>query len=319
MALYGSLGGMNFLLHSILSDIVDYDEVLTGKRREGFYMMAMEFLTKFSQIPSSAVFFCLLANFGYERPGDWSCYIYDTTLGQDEAWCKGNHLKTTYHENLNAFRKFSINEDSTGTTVKDLCGTCSSNCCWRQDPVQPDAVVWLLKSSFGFFPALFTLLCFILLLRYPKKARTEDDHKRVIAAIDETRAGRAVDDPYFPGHTLHPVAEGTTHANYLSHFWPREIHAAMAGGSSGVPNYKALATSCQVQLAIGVLSALVGVVLFVVGWDSLQDELGGSVAPIGAMFLGVALLIGWFNTVRLRAAWEIARLQVEMEEFRVHW
>eukprot|EP00404_Azadinium_spinosum_P007488 CAMPEP_0180434964 /NCGR_PEP_ID=MMETSP1036_2-20121128/10228_1 /TAXON_ID=632150 /ORGANISM="Azadinium spinosum, Strain 3D9" /LENGTH=374 /DNA_ID=CAMNT_0022440857 /DNA_START=327 /DNA_END=1452 /DNA_ORIENTATION=- len=67
-ALWGAAYGGSLFLYSILSNIADYDEFLTGRRREAQYMMAVAFLPKFLEVPSEAIPLLLLANFGYKRP-----------------------------------------------------------------------------------------------------------------------------------------------------------------------------------------------------------------------------------------------------------
>lgn len=61
------LGG-KFLADSILADIIDYDEFITGTRSEATYFMFKSFLPKIVQIPASAVPIALLASFGYLEP-----------------------------------------------------------------------------------------------------------------------------------------------------------------------------------------------------------------------------------------------------------
>lgn len=60
--------GAKFLADAILSDIIDYDEFLTGTRSEATYFMFKSFLPKIVQIPASAVPVALLGYFGYLRP-----------------------------------------------------------------------------------------------------------------------------------------------------------------------------------------------------------------------------------------------------------
>lgn len=60
--------GAKFLADSILSDIIDYDEFLTGKRSEATYFMFKSFLPKVLQIPVVALPVALLPAFGYLEP-----------------------------------------------------------------------------------------------------------------------------------------------------------------------------------------------------------------------------------------------------------
>ena len=63
--LNGAPLGAKFLADSILSDVIDYDEFLTGMRSEATYFMFKSFLPKLVQIPSVAVPIALLTSFGY--------------------------------------------------------------------------------------------------------------------------------------------------------------------------------------------------------------------------------------------------------------
>jgi Na+/melibiose symporter-like transporter len=57
--------GANFLSDSILSDVIDYDEFLTGKRNEATYTMFRSFLPKMAGIPASVLPLAFLPAMGY--------------------------------------------------------------------------------------------------------------------------------------------------------------------------------------------------------------------------------------------------------------
>lgn len=57
-----------FLTDSILADIIDYGEFLTGTRSEATYCMFKSFLPKIIQIPASAIPLALLVSVGYVEP-----------------------------------------------------------------------------------------------------------------------------------------------------------------------------------------------------------------------------------------------------------
>merc|ERR1712232_362366 len=67
-AINGAPLGAKFLADSILADIIDYDEFLTGMRTEATYFMFKSFLPKIVQIPSSALPIAMLGLFGYRSP-----------------------------------------------------------------------------------------------------------------------------------------------------------------------------------------------------------------------------------------------------------
>merc|ERR1719163_1914724 len=60
--------GATFLSDAILSDIIDYDELLTGKRNEATFTMFRSFLPKLCAIPASVVPVSLMSLFGYIAP-----------------------------------------------------------------------------------------------------------------------------------------------------------------------------------------------------------------------------------------------------------
>eukprot|EP00947_MAST-08B_sp_MAST-8B-sp1_P005580 g5580.t1 len=62
--------GAKFLADTILADVIDYDEFLTGARSEATYLMFKSFLPKIAAIPASAVPFALLSTFGHVGPVD---------------------------------------------------------------------------------------------------------------------------------------------------------------------------------------------------------------------------------------------------------
>ena len=55
-----------FLAPSIQADVIDYDELLTGKRREAQYGGLWSITTKFAVIPSLTIPLAVLATYGYE-------------------------------------------------------------------------------------------------------------------------------------------------------------------------------------------------------------------------------------------------------------
>lgn len=68
--LNGAPMGGKFLADSIMADVIDYDEFLTGARSEATYTMFKGFLPKIAAIPASAVPIALLSTFGHVAPLD---------------------------------------------------------------------------------------------------------------------------------------------------------------------------------------------------------------------------------------------------------
>lgn len=62
--------GAKFLGDSIMADVIDYDEYLTGTRSEATYTMFKGFLPKIAAIPASAIPLVLLSTFGHVKPID---------------------------------------------------------------------------------------------------------------------------------------------------------------------------------------------------------------------------------------------------------
>lgn len=60
--------GAKFIADAILSDIIDYDEFLTGARSEATYTMFKSFLPKICAIPAAALPIALLNVLGHVRP-----------------------------------------------------------------------------------------------------------------------------------------------------------------------------------------------------------------------------------------------------------
>jgi Na+/melibiose symporter-like transporter len=58
-------GGTRFLSRPIRADCIDYDQLRTGLRREGAYVMMMEILPHFLRIPSTALSLSMLTSAGY--------------------------------------------------------------------------------------------------------------------------------------------------------------------------------------------------------------------------------------------------------------
>jgi len=61
--------GTRFLSRPIRADCIDYDQLRTGLRREGAYVMMMEILPQFLRIPSTAFSLGLLTSAGYVAGG----------------------------------------------------------------------------------------------------------------------------------------------------------------------------------------------------------------------------------------------------------
>lgn len=54
-----------WILRSMLTDVIDYDEFLSGQRREAQYTMLIDLLPKFAEVPGLVLPFIFMAYFGY--------------------------------------------------------------------------------------------------------------------------------------------------------------------------------------------------------------------------------------------------------------
>jgi len=55
----------HWLLRDISSDVLDYDELLTGHRREAQFLMALDLVPKICEVPADALPFLLMSYYGY--------------------------------------------------------------------------------------------------------------------------------------------------------------------------------------------------------------------------------------------------------------
>lgn len=76
-----------FLADAILSDIIDYDEFLTGSRREATYTMFKSFLPKIMAIPAAAIPISLMNAVGHKKP--------ENGMIQEQPAMVGIYLKLT--------------------------------------------------------------------------------------------------------------------------------------------------------------------------------------------------------------------------------
>jgi len=64
-ALWGIAYGGHWLLFDLCGDVIDYDELATGQRREGQFTMARDLVPKICEIPADALPFLLMSYFQY--------------------------------------------------------------------------------------------------------------------------------------------------------------------------------------------------------------------------------------------------------------
>ncbi|MFO8112361.1 MAG: glycoside-pentoside-hexuronide (GPH):cation symporter [Desulfosalsimonadaceae bacterium] len=119
---------------AIQADVIDYDELVAGDRREGLYIGLWSIAKKLAAAAGVGAGLALLGVSGY-RPG----------------------------------------------------------------VVQSDSVVWTLRVLYALVPCLCNGLAILIALKYPISGEI---HLRIRRAIEERKAGRAVEDPLVPGRII---------------------------------------------------------------------------------------------------------------------
>jgi len=66
--LNGMPSGAQFLTDSIVADVIDYDEFLTGERSEGRFTIFQTFIPKIVSVPAQAIPLAMLSFFGFVSP-----------------------------------------------------------------------------------------------------------------------------------------------------------------------------------------------------------------------------------------------------------
>jgi Na+/melibiose symporter-like transporter len=184
--------GASFLSDSILSDIISYDELLTGKRNEATYTMFRSFLPKLCAIPAAVIPVSLLASTGYISPA----------YGVPQPPCES--------------RGGAIGAD-TICAAGDL--DCLSSC-------QPAATFLYLKYVFALVPLAFAILSFAIKTRFAMKTRKQVNEIGV--GIAQHLLSKPAKCP-FSGVSifLTDYTENETYfVNLLGHFpgvWPIEM------------------------------------------------------------------------------------------------
>lgn len=302
--LFGAVYGGTFLVNSLLSDIVDYDELLTGGlRREASYYMAVQFVPKFMSIPGECLPFLGMAYLGYTRPlkgqfkvacgaeeglGDAFCHMSyaNETLGG--SWCSDTK---TCQDLLDRGASFVCND-----ALKE-CGV-----------AQNEGVRTLLLLCYSLIPAMFVLCGVVALCCYPREARGGKGHARVVQAIAKLRRGEPVEDPWRPGSIVYPAEPPTRHTGALSYFFPHELKRCVQQEASDYIASGAADTSslwkppCVWMCVAAFVLIPLGSVGISAGLEGLGDDLGASVSPLGLMLVGVGAVTLWFHGQRFRAA-----------------
>jgi len=306
----------NFIVWALLADSVDYDELLTGgRRREASYYMAAQFVPKFLSIPAESVPFLLLAYFKYARPLKAS---FKPLCGNPPAGMTPDDLCHAFYMNETAGANWCSdiltcqNLHDNGVTF--ICDLAFGECGIKQN----DNVRMVLRMCLSMIPSLFGFLAAGALIAYPKQARSEEAHTKVIAAIARVKQGEIVEDPWRPGSMIHPAEPPTELAGALSYFWPSELKSCLDRGSgAGAAEPADVSRLWHRPLAVTLVGLVLippGIAVVTAGFPDLFDDLGASVSPLGLMAIGVGISGAWFNGMRVRVALHLQRVGVSRKE-----
>lgn len=298
-ALFGGAYGGGFLIKDMVTDIVDYDEMLTGgRRREASYMMAIEFVPKFMNIPGECVPFLLMAYYSYSRPlEERKACAGSTGLGDD--YCAKEYTNEPTGSNWCSDTLSCQEYLANGVTF--VCNDALERCGLYQN----ESVVWVLRLSFSIVPFICVMAGVIALRYYPKPARTEEIQEKLHHGVSELKRGRPVEDPMRAGCWIYPAEEYGTFHGALSYFTPNELRLVIEDSPS-TPGSKVVITPLLkwLTLYVVIFSVLlaVGIVLMIFGFEDMGSDLGASVSPLGLMVFGIGLVGFWFNAQRGFAA-----------------
>jgi len=306
LAIFGIATGGSFLLFDLISDVVDYDELLTGgARREASYLMSVEFIPKFVSIPGESLPFLLLAYLGYTRP-----------LANPDASGAACSVDAVCHQLFtNSTLGASRCEESGGCAelvangVQFICNNALGTCGIKQN----DSVRWTLRICAAIFPGLCLLAGTAALLWYPKAARDEATHEQLLLAIARLRRGEVVEDPWRPGNFIHPIEQlSIALAGPLSYLMPSELkRVAEAPAVEGdVADFRAVIRMTGLHALACALLIPLGIWGVAAGWEEMSDDLGASVSPMGLMSIGIGLVSVWFSSSRLAAMLKLKSLRV---------
>ena len=317
---WGVVYAGHYLLKSILVDVIDYDEFLTGERREGQYFMFLEFIPKFMQVPSQAIPFLMLAHYGYNK--DLPTGKVDDDMALCYAATRDNNV-TLANEvsgcDISTFAacnaSFAANFAGDFTTWNPQPASCLDE--WKYlvagsmtGSAQPQGVVDTLKICFSIAPAIFIGIGFTILLWFPM--RDEADHEKLVAAIKEHKTGKPAKDPYYgnvvPAPKENKLIDGKIKLK-LEHFLPGELFRAFKSKS-----YGALYVRPALSLFASTALMVPGIWLMYDDWEAMNTELGASWTPVGLMLVGCCLVVAWFSIIRLRAALFLVRANPDLRD-----
>jgi len=309
----------SYLIKDLACDSVDYDEFLTGGlRREANYLMALEFVPKFMNIPGESLPFLIMAYLGYAAPPnaqpdcvtDVNATSVNVLATSVDNFCHAFYSSELPGEDLCSYTRTCADVVSDG--VKFVClqakGT-NGQCGVKQN----DNVMTLLIVCFAVVPAFFSLVGLCALWWYPKAARTPVGQQALRRALDKIARGEVVEDPWRLGGWSVATREAGPHAGLLSYFWSTELRHAVCS-DVGAVNYSWLMWRPLLQVLMFASLSIPGLVIMVWSVHKLFQDEGASETPLGLMLVGISVVGVWFNGMRLWAAHEVQKQGVERHE-----
>jgi len=275
---WGVVYAGHWLLKDIMSSVIDYDEFLTGCRREGQYYMILELIPKIMEVPTEALPFLLMSYFGYSvtasDDGEVDCSLLDFDNATEDLRVERQPLGVVWTIRLS----FAA-----------------------------------VPGIFGLLSGL-VLLKFPLRTEAQHEAIFEgiEKHKNGEAALDPV-TGRMV--PAITHGDDGSVSLGDrslSAATYhqLSYFFPSELQQAVDKG-----NLSALGLWMKITSALMTLLIAGGVYVMVSGFaDVVEGHF--SITPIGVVMLGLGGAVLWFQVTRLLELRAMIRDGVTLDDVR---
>eukprot|EP00931_Biecheleriopsis_adriatica_P097659 TRINITY_DN7147_c0_g1_i1.p1 TRINITY_DN7147_c0_g1~~TRINITY_DN7147_c0_g1_i1.p1 ORF type:complete len:804 (-),score=114.00 TRINITY_DN7147_c0_g1_i1:45-2255(-) len=319
IALWGTAYGGSWMTQNLMTDVIDYDHLLTrGLQRESSYMMCLEFVPKFMSIPGEVVPLMMMAVLGYLKPpsessscstdADCSRFFLD-----NPSACRGSGEQTCSELQATAGIEFVCS-----LLVTDTTGVVTGQCLFRQNA----DVRRLLVACLSIVPFCFILLGYIALTAYPKEARTERGHEEVMHCATLVKRGISVEDPWAPGNWITPLQKPSVPVpGALSYIPDSDLRDILNNkGDDGSLDFGSLRNKLLLRSIIYVTISIIGVVVFFLpgtdfGTTALfstdEQTQGRSLSPLGSMIFGFGLVLFAFHFMQYRAVSSLRDVTVD--------
>jgi len=304
-----------FLVHALMNDIVDYDELLCGRRREGSYLMASLLSTKVVAIPFD--FLLLFMSYvGYVTP------LNEQTSCADTVWQTSGNTSADMH------CKLFYDAETTGEHLCDSSLTCAEYLSYGASitcqlatqhcgAVQNLDVQNMLRMMMSFFPMLVVGIAIILFSLLPREMRHEQSRAQMLKAILDQREGNIVEDPWRPGYRIHPHSRTIVSPNrgVLSYLRVSELRKLRDTANDGENvNVKSVKFSPAISTALTLCMLAGGFTIFIFNVPSLWNSQDSPYAPLGFLVVVVFSVLLYFHLSRLLAVQELQTRTVARSE-----